>query len=104
LELMLKLFQCHPHIVAMNNNIFPSIADVLTYLKGLKPKNLIGASFGSFGWSGESVKQLNSYLESMNVELVSNGIKAKYTPDDDDLENCYRLGMDIGKALLRKCE
>ena len=87
----------------LNNNIFPSIADVLTYIKGLKPKNLIGASFGSFGWSGEAVKQLNAHLESMNVELISEGIKAKYTPDASDLEKCYKLGQDAGRTLLEKC-
>ncbi|MHC4200556.1 MAG: flavodoxin domain-containing protein, partial [Planctomycetota bacterium] len=37
----------------MNNQMFPTVADCLTYLKGLKPKHLVGAAFGSYGWSGE---------------------------------------------------
>lgn len=36
----------------LNNNIFPTMADVLTYLKGLRPANLIGAAFASYGWGG----------------------------------------------------
>ena len=37
----------------LNNGVFPTVADVLTYIKGLKPRNLFGAAFGSYGWSGE---------------------------------------------------
>ena len=46
----------------INNNIFPTLADVMNYLKGLKPKNLIGAAFGSYGWSGEAVQSSKRYL------------------------------------------
>ena len=35
----------------LNGQMFPTVADLLTYLKGLKPKNLIGGVFGSYGWS-----------------------------------------------------
>ena len=87
----------------LNNNIFPSIADVITYLKGLKPKNLIGAAFGSYGWSGEALKQLNSFLTDMNVQLVSDGIRVKYTPTKNDLAKCYELGQEIGQSLKEKC-
>ncbi|MGD0276851.1 MAG: FprA family A-type flavoprotein, partial [Syntrophales bacterium] len=31
----------------LNNHILPQMADILTYLKGLKPTNLLGAVFGS---------------------------------------------------------
>ncbi len=83
----------------INNQIFPSLADILTYLKGLKPHNLIGAAFGSFGWSGESVKQVNQYLQDMDVELLSDGIKCKYVPREDDLKKCFELGVEIGEKL-----
>ncbi len=83
----------------INNQIFPSLADVLTYLKGLRPHNLIGAAFGSYGWSGESVKQVNQYLTDMNVELVSDGIKNQYVPREDKLKECFELGVQIGNKL-----
>ncbi len=83
----------------INNQLFPSLADVLTYLKGLKPHNLIGAAYGSFGWSGEAVKQVNQYLTDMDVELISDGIKCKYVPRKDDLKKCFELGVEIGNKL-----
>jgi flavorubredoxin len=36
----------------LNKGLFPTLADFLTYMKGLKPKGKIGAAFGSYGWSG----------------------------------------------------
>ncbi|MBN1289828.1 MAG: FprA family A-type flavoprotein [Actinobacteria bacterium] len=83
----------------LNNNIFPSVADVLTYLKGLKPKNLIGASFGSYGWSGESVKHLNEILDGMKVEIIDEGVSVNYVPGEEDLVRCYELGVKCGKQL-----
>jgi flavorubredoxin len=86
----------------INNQIFQTLADVLTYIKGLRPKNLIGAAFGSYGWSGEAVKQLNQYFQDMSVDLVSDGIKVLYTPTDEDLERCFQLGVDIGVELKKR--
>ena len=45
----------------LNNNMLPRMADMLTYMKGLKPVNRIGAVFGSYGWSGEAVGQVTQY-------------------------------------------
>lgn len=86
----------------LNNNLFPSIADLLTYLKGLKRLNMVGAAFGSYGWSGEAVGQINEILTGMKVELVSDGVRAKYVPDSDALEQCYALGQQIASALHSK--
>ena len=73
----------------INNNMFPTVADVLYYLKGLKPKGLVGAGFGSYGWSGESVKQIEEILREMKVELVEEGLKAYGSKS--------RGGLDKGK-------
>jgi flavorubredoxin len=83
----------------LNNNIFPSMADVLTYVKGLKPRNLIGQAFGSYGWSGESVPQLVNILKEMKVQLVGEPISVEYVPDDAALKKCYGLGKAIAARL-----
>lgn len=83
----------------INNQMFPTVADLLTYLKGLKFKNLVGTSFGSYGWSGEAPKLINEYLKEMGVELISEGLSVKYVPKAKDLENCFTLGKTIGEKL-----
>jgi len=83
----------------INNNIFPSLADVLTYIKGLKPQNLIGAAFGSFGWSGESVGILENYLRDMKIEPAIEGIKLNYIPGEKDLDQCRKFGVEIASKM-----
>jgi len=82
--------------------MLPRMAAFLTYMKGLKPGNKIGAAFGSYGWSGEVLKHLNAHLEEMNVELVSDGIRVQYVPDAEDLEKCFQFGAHIASELSKR--
>jgi flavorubredoxin len=86
----------------LNNNIYPSLADTLTYIKGLKPQNLIGAAFGSYGWSGEAVRQVTEYLEAMKVELVHEGLRQKFVPDAKCLGECAALGRTTAEKLIAR--
>lgn len=86
----------------LNNNLFPSMADALTYLKGLRPRNLVGAAFGSFGWSGESVRQIEEILKEMKVDIVSEGIAVKHVPGDEVLRACYEMGQKVADKLIEK--
>jgi flavorubredoxin len=86
----------------LNNHMLPHIADVLTYLKGLKPMNLIGATFGSFGWSGEAVRQIQGVLAEMKVEMVGEAISVRHAPDRGVLNKCYALGTLVADKLKEK--
>jgi len=86
----------------LNNNILPQMADVMTYLKGLKPAGLIGAAFGSYGWSGESVKDLEATLREMKVDVVAEWVSVKHVPGEDALERCSALGKAMADELFRR--
>ena len=88
----------------MNNNIFPAIADVMTYLAGLKPRNLVGAAFGSYGWSGEAPKLLHAMLAEMGVDLIADPLRIMYVPDGKALSTCHELGLKIARATLAAAE
>ncbi len=83
----------------LNNGILPTMADVCTYVTGLRPKKKIGAAFGSFGWSGESVAHLNIFLEKMGCEILHEGIKVKNVPTEEDFERLTELGRQIGRDI-----
>lgn len=86
----------------LNSNIFPSMADVLCYLKGLRKKGLIGASFGSYGWNGAPVDELTKMLEGMNVEVVSPAIKSPFVPNDKIKQQCRDLGFLVSQKIAEK--
>jgi flavorubredoxin len=85
----------------LNNGLFPTVADFLCYLKGLKPQNKLAAAFGSYGWSGEAVKRISQELEEMKFQLLDPGLRIQYVPDGQAKEACRALGKKIAQALPR---
>jgi flavorubredoxin len=83
----------------LNNGLFPTVMDFLTYMKGLKPARKIAAAFGSYGWSGEAVKLINQELEAMKFDLVDPGLKIQFVPDSRGVEAALALGKKVGQAL-----
>jgi len=83
----------------LNNGLFPTVSDFLTYMKGLKPLNKVAAAFGSYGWSGEAVKLINNEFENMKFDIIDPGIRINFVPDEQGMEACYDLGKKIAKAL-----
>lgn len=88
----------------LNNGLLPRMAGFLMYMRGLRPTNKIGAAFGSFGWSGESVRLLNEAMAEMKLDIIDEGFRVKYVPEPTDLAHCVALGHKIGKALKEKIE
>ena len=86
----------------LNNSLFPTVADVLTYVSGLKPRGLMGAAFGSYGWSGEAVGQLEEMLSAAKVELAAEGMKAIYVPDREALAHCAAVGRALAEKLKQR--
>lgn len=84
----------------LNNGILPVMADLLSYMKGLRPGHKLGAAFGSYGWANKAVKILNEALTEMKFELVSDGVSSNYVPTPAVLDDCFRFGADIAKAIL----
>lgn len=87
----------------INNQLFPTVAGCLAYLKGLKPQNLVGAAFGSYGWSGEAPKLVHGELEAMGVEPVADPLRVNYVPDGEALAACRELGKKVAERLAAVC-
>lgn len=83
----------------LNNGLFPTVSDFLTYMKGLKPQNKIAAAFGSYGWSGEAVKLISAELASMKFDVVDPGVRVQYVPGEAGLDECRALAKKIAQAL-----
>ena len=76
-----------------------AIAGLLEMMKGLKFKKKKAAAFGSYGWSGEAVKQISARLQEAGFELVNEGISKLWVPDQPVLEECREYGREFAKAL-----
>ena len=77
----------------LNNGMLPTVSAFLTYIKGLAPKNRIGIAFGSYGWGGQSVSDIENILEIGKFEVPVKGLKVQWVPDVleiDELKNKIR--------------
>ena len=81
----------------VSNSILSSVAGFMEFLKQLKFKNKRAAAFGSYGWSGESVKILEEKLKEAGFEVIDQNIRVNWTPKNEDLEK----SVDLVKELLK---
>lgn len=83
----------------INEGIFPSVAQLLAYLKGLRPLKKKGVAFGSYGWGGEAIPAINEAMKEMGFQIIDPGLGVVYVPGEEDLESCIRLGEKIAASL-----
>ena len=84
----------------INNGMMPAMADLLSYMKGLRPVGKVGAAFGAYGWSGEAVKLISEAMRGIDINLVGEGVRVKYSPKKEDLDRCIELGRQVARAAL----
>ncbi len=82
----------------MNNTMMPSMGGFLTYLKGLRPRNRVGFVFGSYGWGGQAVGEIEKILKELHWELPENSINLNYIPDENELNNAKKISKKLVKT------
>ena len=70
----------------INNQMMPSIAGFLCYLKGLAPKNHKAFAFGSYGWGGQSIGLVEEELKAAGCEICLEKIRIANVPSDEQLK------------------
>jgi flavorubredoxin len=76
----------------INRGILVSVAGILEEIKGLKFKNKKAAAFGCYGWSGESVKIISAVLEESGFDVIDEGLRVMWNPDDEGITKCVEFG------------
>ncbi len=83
----------------VNKGILSSVAGILEEIKGLSFKNKKAAAFGTYGWSGESVKILNQILNESGFQVVHDGLKGLWNPDENTVNQCNQFGESFVENL-----
>ncbi len=84
----------------LNNGMLPSMGAFLTYIKGLKPKKRIGLAFGSFGWGGQAVGEIEKLMQELGWDLPNKSININYIPDEEELSNVKKAGKSLAEYIL----
>ena len=83
----------------INNGILSSMAAILEIIKGLKFKEKIAATFGSYGWSGEATKIIEEWLKNSGFEIVQEPKKFLWDPTGEELEECILFGEEFAAKI-----
>jgi anaerobic nitric oxide reductase flavorubredoxin len=76
-----------------------AIAGLLEMARGLKFKNKKAAAFGSYGWSGDAPKMITQRLQEAGFEILNEGIKVLWVPDEQAREQCVEYGKEFAKMV-----
>ncbi len=85
----------------LNNTMLPSMGGFLTYLKGLRPRNRIGFVFGSYGWGGQAVGEIEKILNELSWDLPIESININCIPDQNDLKKAKEIGKKLVKNIKK---
>ena len=100
-DIITEIFKSRIIIVGsptIGGGILSGVAEILEMIKGMRFKNKKAASFGCYGWSGESIKIIKEHLEKSGFSVINDGLRALWNPDDDSLEKCVEFGREIAKT------
>ncbi len=84
----------------LNQDVLPTAGAVLTYLRGLRPTNKAGFSFGSYGWSKGGATAVQEYFEDLKWEILREPIRAQYAPTKEIIEDCHQAGRMLSERAL----
>lgn len=82
----------------INNGILHTVAGFAHLMKEMKFKNKKAAAFGCYGWSGESVKILNELLQGAGFEVIDEGYRTLWNPDQDKQQEAVEFGKKIARG------
>jgi flavorubredoxin len=82
-----------------DNGILATMAGFLAFVRGLVPKNRIATAFGSFGWAGGAVKEIETMLKETGIELIAPSLSVKYVPDENEIKRCYEFGKAFANTV-----
>lgn len=73
----------------LNSQMLPTVAEFMTYMKGLSPKNgeRIGIAFGSYGWAALGPKNVAKEMESVGFKLPLGTLTCNWIPSEDYLSD-----------------
>jgi len=83
----------------LNNGMFPTMGDFLTYMRGLRPKGKVFGLFGSHGWGGGAVKEMRKSLEEGKFEIWEKDLQIQYLPTPEELDKAVQFGKEFAKKF-----
>ena len=88
----------HHELPIDSKKLFEEVA-----VQGISLKGKIGATFGSYGWSGEAPKLILEIMKNkFEMQVVEPPLRVNYVPDEKMISACVDLGKRISENLMNR--
>jgi flavorubredoxin/flavin reductase (DIM6/NTAB) family NADH-FMN oxidoreductase RutF len=78
------------------------IQTALGIILSTAPRTHLAGVFGSYGWSGEAVDQIEEKLKDSGYRLGFETLRIKFTPTEDTLQQCEAAGTEFAQSLRKE--
>lgn len=100
-----KIAHCSGIIVGsptINQNILPQIYQLFAAVNPIRDKGKLAAAFGSFGWSGEAVKMIETNFTMLKLKVFEENIKVKFKPHEEEFLKCNIFGKAFADKMIER--
>jgi len=101
-DIITEMLDAKGYLIASSthdNDMLPNLGGFLELFKGLKPVGRIGGVFGSYGWAGGAIKEIEDVLKKAGIDLVNTSLGVKYSPTPEELKQCYDWGRSFAAKI-----
>ncbi|HYX07482.1 MAG TPA: FprA family A-type flavoprotein [Bacteroidales bacterium] len=97
-----KIVKAHAILIGsptINQNTLLPIYKMFALINPLRDKGKPAAAFGSYGWSGEAVKLIETQLIGLKLNVVGDGMSLKFYPNNGKADELKNFGKEFASHL-----
>jgi len=83
----------------INQNTLLPVYKMFSVINPVRDRGKMAAVFGSFGWSGEAVKLIESNLRALKLNVVQEGISVRFSPDKEKYKELVAFGKSFATLI-----
>lgn len=98
-----KIAHCSGIIVGsptINQNILTQIYQLFAAVNPIRDKGKLAAAFGSYGWSGEGVKMIETNFSLLKLNVFDRNVRIKFQPHEPEFEECIAFGKAFAEKMI----
>ncbi len=84
----------------INQNILPQIYQFFAAVNPIRDRGKLAAAFGSFGWSGEAAKMIETNFSMLKLKVFDQNVMVKFKPHEPEFERCLSFGKSFADKMI----
>lgn len=103
-EVLNEINQCSGLLLGSPTLLSDTLPQIWTILSSLNPvihKGLPASCFGSYGWSGEALKNINERYKQLKFNVVCEPLGIVFRPSEENLKFAYDFGLEFANKVLK---